>query len=128
MLKANRALPRATVEESCSMAVLCLLRVLSCWSEAITDLSLLFFFPEDALHGNKRDILWLLNIFTTSQGQTKVVFALLTFYCISCLDQLGSNAALQNSYTVVMMSSQGNKCVVQRNSALTSATFSNSTL
>ena len=55
MLKASTALPRATVEESCSLALLCLLRVLSCWSEAVADLSLLFFFAEDVL----RDVLWV---------------------------------------------------------------------
>lgn len=37
-LKASTALPRATVEESCSMAVLCLLKVLSRWLEAIATL------------------------------------------------------------------------------------------
>ncbi|MEQ2200266.1 hypothetical protein XENOCAPTIV_026348 [Xenoophorus captivus] len=49
MLKASTALPRAAVEESYSTAMLCLLRMLSCWSQAITDLSLLFLFAETVL-------------------------------------------------------------------------------
>lgn len=38
------------------MAMLCLLRVLSCWSKAIPDLRLLFFYPEDALHGKSETL------------------------------------------------------------------------
>lgn len=73
MLKASTALPRATVEESCSVAMLCLVRVLSFWSEAITDLGLSFFSPEYVLHGSKGDVKLLLNnICLTSQGHIKV--------------------------------------------------------
>lgn len=34
MLKASTALPRATVQESCSVAMLCLWKMLSCWLDA----------------------------------------------------------------------------------------------
>lgn len=52
------------------MAILCLLRVLSCWSESITDLGLLFFNLVDVLHETK----CILKKILASWGQTKVTF------------------------------------------------------